>query len=68
MRLLLAGEGLTDVPMVRWGGIHVMSTLLKEGVRVYELQNKILHAKTVTIDGIYSSIGSFNFDQYVFLK
>ena len=37
--------------------------LLWNGIRVYELQSSTLHSKTVTIDGVYTSIGSFNFDR-----
>lgn len=36
--------------------------LLEAGVKIYERQNDILHAKTVTVDGVWSVIGSSNFD------
>ena len=36
--------------------------LLKAGVRIYERNDAILHAKTVTIDGVWSSVGSTNLD------
>ena len=26
--------------------------------------NQVLHAKTVTVDGVFTSIGSFNFDHF----
>jgi phosphatidylserine/phosphatidylglycerophosphate/cardiolipin synthase-like enzyme len=63
--ILMAGEGLTDVPVTRWASQHIYHQLLKSGVRIYELQSATLHAKTVTIDGLYSSIGSFNWDRSV---
>jgi cardiolipin synthase len=36
--------------------------LLKAGVKVYESHNEVLHSKTVVIDGVWSVIGSSNFD------
>jgi cardiolipin synthase len=36
--------------------------LLESGVKIYESHNEILHSKTVVIDGIWSVIGSSNFD------
>lgn len=38
------------------------SDLLDAGVRIYESHSEVLHAKTVTIDGVWSVIGSSNFD------
>jgi cardiolipin synthase len=37
--------------------------LLESGVRIFELGGVVLHSKTVTIDGVWSAIGSSNFDQ-----
>jgi cardiolipin synthase A/B len=36
--------------------------LLEGGVKIYETQNEVLHSKTVVIDGVWSVIGSSNFD------
>lgn len=36
--------------------------LLEAGVRIFEVEGVILHSKTVTIDGVWSAIGSSNFD------
>ena len=36
--------------------------LMESGVRVFEIDGVILHSKTVTIDGVWSAIGSSNFD------
>jgi cardiolipin synthase len=36
--------------------------LLRAGIKIYELRNKTLHSKTATIDGVWSVIGSSNFD------
>lgn len=36
--------------------------LLRGGIKIYELRDKTLHSKTATIDGVWSVIGSSNFD------
>jgi|RhiMethySRZTD1v2_1073278.scaffolds.fasta_scaffold00090_20 cardiolipin synthase A/B len=36
--------------------------LLEAGVRIFEIDNVVLHSKTVTIDGVWSAVGSSNFD------
>jgi cardiolipin synthase len=38
------------------------TNLLESGVRIFEIDGIILHSKTVTIDGVWSAIGSSNFD------
>ena len=36
--------------------------LLKGGVKIYEFQPTMMHSKTMVIDGIFSVLGSSNFD------
>jgi cardiolipin synthase len=62
VRILTAG--LSDVPLVRYAARHVYMGLLKKGVRIFEMTQKTLHAKIATIDGVYSSIGSYNLDHW----
>jgi cardiolipin synthase len=38
------------------------SDLLEAGVKIFETRNVVLHSKTVVIDGVWSAIGSSNFD------
>jgi cardiolipin synthase len=60
VRLILPGP--TDVPLVRTVSVGYYGSLLKHGVEIYEWDSSVLHAKTVVVDGIWSSIGSANFD------
>ena len=39
------------------------SALLKAGAKIYERKGGILHSKTVVVDGVWSIVGSSNFDQ-----
>jgi cardiolipin synthase len=36
--------------------------LMEAGVKIYEIHDEVLHSKTVVIDGVWSVIGSSNFD------
>ncbi len=38
------------------------SELLEAGVKIYEMRDVVLHSKTVVVDGVWSVIGSSNFD------
>ena len=53
-------------------GINVVAKpdikeLLEAGVRIFELQASVLHAKTAVIDGYWSTVGSTNLDMRSFL-
>lgn len=41
--------------------------LLRGGVKIYERQNVLLHAKTALIDGVWATVGSTNLDWRSFL-
>jgi cardiolipin synthase len=60
VRLLLPGR--SDVAVVRHAGHGFFATLLSRGVRVFEYQPAILHAKSMVADGLLSVIGSSNLD------
>jgi cardiolipin synthase len=38
------------------------SDLLEAGVKIFEIHDVVLHSKTVVVDGVWSIIGSSNFD------
>ena len=64
VRLLLPGR--SDHPLVLYAGRSFLNELLAAGVRVFELNHAMTHAKTVTIDGYLSTLGSANMDQRSF--
>jgi len=59
---LMVPGGRTDSPFVRRAGCHLYARLLSNGVRLYEFGPTLLHQKVVIVDGIWSHIGSTNFD------
>jgi cardiolipin synthase len=52
----------TDVKTTWYAGRYRYEELLRGGVKVYEYQPTMLHSKTIVVDGVWSSIGSMNFD------
>lgn len=36
--------------------------LLESGIHIYEMNAEVLHAKTISVDGVWSVVGSSNFD------
>ncbi len=60
VRLLLPGR--TDIPIVRHSGHGFFSSLLAGGVRIFEYDPAVLHAKTMVADGQASVVGSSNID------
>jgi cardiolipin synthase A/B len=60
VRVLVPAE--TDVEIVRHASRATWSRLLRHGVRIYEYEGRILHAKSAVIDGYWSTVGTFNLD------
>ena len=52
----------TDVKTTRWAGRSRYEEMLRAGIRIYEYQPTMMHAKTFIIDGMWGAIGSMNFD------
>ncbi|MDQ3677625.1 MAG: phospholipase D-like domain-containing protein [Actinomycetota bacterium] len=65
VRILVPGPH-ADKPPVRDAGRGTYQELLEAGVRIWEYQRTMIHAKTLTIDGAWASIGSVNFDNRSF--
>lgn len=51
-----------DIPLVRMASRRRYGALLKGGVKIFEYGPTMLHNKTMVVDGLYSTIGSINFD------
>jgi cardiolipin synthase A/B len=59
--------GVLESGLVFHAGRSFYSEMLARGIRVFELQVAVLHAKTAVIDGIWSTVGSTNIDTRSFL-
>jgi len=60
VRIIVPGQ--SDVDIVRHASRAVWGRLLRAGVRIFEWEESVLHAKTAVVDGLWSTIGTFNFD------
>jgi cardiolipin synthase A/B len=60
VRLLLPEK--TDSDLVFHASRSFYDELLSAGIKIYERQGALLHAKTALIDGVWSTIGSTNLD------
>jgi cardiolipin synthase A/B len=65
MRILVPGSHI-DKQFVRTAGRASYDELIEAGIEIYEYCPTMLHAKTLTVDEIWSSVGSVNFDNRSF--
>ncbi|HSP78995.1 MAG TPA: cardiolipin synthase ClsB [Myxococcaceae bacterium] len=61
VRLLLSGK--SDHPWLVHATRAFYEKLLTSGVRIFEWQRCVLHAKTAVVDGVWGTIGSFNLER-----
>jgi len=62
VRVMVPGRHI-DMPLVRMASRRHYGELLTGGVRILEYNRTMMHNKDAVIDGIFSTIGSINFDQ-----
>jgi cardiolipin synthase len=65
VRIVVPGPHI-DKGFVRVAGRAAYDELLEAGVRLFEFQPTMLHAKTLCVDGVWSSVGTVNFDNRSF--
>jgi cardiolipin synthase len=61
VRVVVPGPDI-DIPPIRRASRHHYGELLDAGVKIYEFQPTMLHTKAMVVDGIWTTIGSINFD------
>jgi len=66
VRVLMPSTSGSDNPMVQHAGHRNFERLLECGVRLFEYPHTLLHQKIMTVDGVWSAIGSSNFDDRSF--
>lgn len=60
VRLVLSGKSTFFWTLA--AGRSYYESLLRAGVEIYEYQHGLMHAKTITVDGEWSLVGTANFD------
>jgi cardiolipin synthase len=61
VRVMVPGRHI-DMPLVRMASQLHYGELLAGGVRIFEYNKTMMHNKDAIIDGIFSTVGSINFD------
>jgi cardiolipin synthase len=65
VRIVVPGRH-TDARIGRWAAQGLYGALLEAGIQIYEYQPTMMHCKVMVIDGLWSSVGSANFDDRSF--
>ncbi|HEY3158143.1 MAG TPA: phospholipase D-like domain-containing protein [Vicinamibacterales bacterium] len=61
IRMLVDGDK-TDAKAVKFAGRGQYENLLEDGIEIAEYQPTMMHAKAMMVDGLFSVVGSANFD------
>jgi cardiolipin synthase len=66
VRVLVLLPGESDSELTYTASRSHYGPLLLGGVKIYEYKASLMHAKTIVVDGVWSTIGSTNFDNRSF--
>jgi cardiolipin synthase len=66
VRVIVPSDAHNDVPATKAAGRSSYGPLLAGGVKIFEYEPTMFHLKTMVVDGIFSTIGSANFDERSF--
>ena len=66
VRVMVPATTSTDSPIVQHASHHQFAALLESGVKIWEFQRTLLHQKIIIVDGVWSCVGSTNFDDRSF--
>jgi cardiolipin synthase len=60
VRVMVPGH--SDVRLIEWAGLYALRRLARRGVKIFLWRGVMMHAKIATVDALWSTIGSYNFD------
>jgi cardiolipin synthase A/B len=66
VRVIVPSDEQNDVPATKAAGRSSFGPLLEGGVKIFEYQPTMFHLKTMVVDGVFSTVGSANFDERSF--
>jgi cardiolipin synthase len=61
VRVMVPGPNI-DIPPIRMASRRDFGPMLQGGVKIFEYQPTMIHSKALVVDGIFTTIGSINFD------
>lgn len=62
VKVELVLPGRSDFALILHAGRSYYSHMLECGIKLYEMEHAVMHAKTAVIDGVLSTVGSSNLD------
>jgi cardiolipin synthase len=62
VKVMVPSSRASDMNLVQHAAHRNFQELLDSGVRIFEYRKTLLHQKVMTVDGVWSAIGSANFD------
>jgi len=65
VRVMVAGIH-NDNWIARQNSVRLYGPLLRAGIEIYEYNHTMLHQKTMVVDGVWSTVGTTNFDSRSF--
>jgi cardiolipin synthase len=65
VRVMVAGTP-NDTPTTRLNSVRLYGALLEAGASIYEYNRTMMHHKVMIVDGLWSTIGTANFDNRSF--
>jgi cardiolipin synthase len=68
VKVMVPATSATDSPVVQHASHHLFGAMLQVGVHVYEYKRTLLHQKVIVVDGVWSCVGSTNFDDRSFQR
>lgn len=63
VKVMVPATSSTDSPIVQHASHHRYGELLRRGVKIWEYKKTLLHQKIIIVDGVWSCVGSTNFDR-----
>lgn len=63
VKVMVPATTSTDSPIVQHASHQRFGLLLKKGVKIWEYKKTLLHQKVMIVDGVWSCVGSTNFDR-----
>ena len=66
VRVMVPTAEASDMPMVQHAAHRNFGRLLELGVRIFEFPTTLMHQKVMTVDGVWSAVGTTNFDDRAF--
>ncbi len=61
VRVVVPGKHI-DIALVRMASRRYYGELLQGGVKIYEYGDTMMHVKAAVVDGLFSTVGTINFD------